>query len=48
MRGEEIHMERVELVRDCEAVQIPFGHSVTLEKGTDVVITQSLGGSYTV
>ena len=41
-------MERVELVRDCEAVQIPFGHTVTLEKGTEVVITQSLGGSYTV
>ena len=41
-------MERVELVRDCEAVQVPFGHTVTLEKGTEVVITQSLGGSYTV
>jgi len=41
-------MERVELVRECEAVQIPFGHPVTLEKGTEVVITQSLGGSYTV
>jgi len=41
-------MERIELARDCEAVQIPFGHTVTLEKGTDVVITQSLGGSYTV
>src|SRR5206468_1195202 len=48
MPREEIHMERVELVRDCEAVQIPFGHSVTLEKGTEVTITQSLGGSYTV
>src|SRR5213080_4492758 len=43
-----VHMERIELARDCEAVQIPFGHTVTLEKGTDVVITQSLGGSYTV
>jgi probable FeS assembly SUF system protein SufT len=41
-------MERIELVRDCEAVQIPAGHPVTLEKGTDVFITQSLGGSYTV
>ena len=41
-------MERVELVRDCEAVQIPFGHPVTLEKGTEVTITQSLGGAYTV
>ena len=31
-----------------EAIQIPGGHTVTLEKGWDVVITQSLGGTYTV
>src|SRR5713226_1730417 len=41
-------MERVELTRDCEAVQIPAGHKVTLEKGWEVIITQSLGGTYTV
>jgi probable FeS assembly SUF system protein SufT len=41
-------MERVELTREVEAIQIPGGHTVTLEKGWDVVITQSLGGSYTV
>ncbi len=41
-------MERIELSRDVEAVQIPAGHSVTLEKGTVVFITQSLGGSYTL
>lgn len=41
-------MERVELSRDCEAVQIPAGHTVTLEKGTEAMITQSLGGSYTL
>jgi probable FeS assembly SUF system protein SufT len=41
-------MERVELTRDCEAVQIPGGHVVTLEKGWEVLLTQSLGGSYTV
>ncbi len=41
-------MERVELARDCEAVQIPAGHTVTLEKGWEVVVTQSLGGTYTV
>src|SRR2546425_11721477 len=41
-------MERTELTRDVEAIQIPGGHTVTLEKGWDVVITQSLGGSYTV
>jgi probable FeS assembly SUF system protein SufT len=41
-------MERVELTRDVEAVQIPAGHPLTLEKGTEVYITQSLGGTYTV
>ena len=38
----------VELARDCEAVQIPHGNSLTLPKGTPVDITQMLGGSYTV
>jgi len=41
-------MERIELTRDVDAIQIPGGHSVTLEKGWEVMITQSLGGSYTV
>jgi len=41
-------MERVELTRDCEAIQVPGGHVVTLEKGWEVFITQSLGGSHTV
>jgi probable FeS assembly SUF system protein SufT len=41
-------MESVELTRDCEAVQIPIGTSVTLEKGTEVYVMQSLGGSYTI
>src|SRR5439155_669585 len=41
-------MEQAELTRDIEAIQVPGGHTVTLEKGWDVVITQSLGGSYTV
>ncbi len=41
-------MERVELSRDCEGVQIPAGISVRLEKGTEGFITQSLGGSYTL
>lgn len=40
--------EQVELSRDCEAVQIPAGYSVTLPKGTVAIITQSLGGSYTL
>jgi probable FeS assembly SUF system protein SufT len=38
----------VELKRDCAAVQIPAGHTVTLPAGTSVSITQTLGGSYTV
>jgi probable FeS assembly SUF system protein SufT len=38
----------VELTRDCEAVAIPQGHTVTLPKGVAVDITQTLGGSYTV
>jgi probable FeS assembly SUF system protein SufT len=41
-------MERVELTRDCEAVQIPAGHRTTLEKGIEVFITQSLGGTFTL
>jgi probable FeS assembly SUF system protein SufT len=38
----------VELTRDCEAVQIPAGHAVTLPAGTSVDITQTLGGTFTV
>jgi probable FeS assembly SUF system protein SufT len=41
-------MERVELTRDVEAIQIPAGHPVVLEKGTEAFITQSLGGTYTL
>src|SRR5271155_2423241 len=41
-------MDRVLLTRDCEAIQIPAGTRATLEKGCEVFITQSLGGTYTV
>ena len=41
-------MERVELTRECEGVQVPAGTKMTLEKGLEVFITQSLGGTYTV
>ena len=41
-------METIKLTRDCDAVQIPDGNTVTIEKGTPVDITQTLGGSYTV
>ncbi len=36
------------LARDCEAVLIPAGETVALPKDTTVVISQVLGGSYTV
>lgn len=38
----------VALVRDCPATEIPSGFPHILSAGTPVVITQSLGGSYTV
>lgn len=38
----------VSLSRDCNAVQIPAGNTVTLPAGTEVDITQRLGGSFTV
>jgi len=36
------------LRRDVEAAMIPIGSKVTLQAGEQAVITQSLGGSYTV
>ena len=36
------------LSRDCEAIQIPSGQKTTIPVGTQGVITQSLGGSYTI
>ena len=36
------------LQRNCEAVLIPAGTKVTLQAGEPVIITQALGGSYTV
>ena len=38
----------IQLTRDCDAVEIPAGHPVTLPVGTQVDITQTLGGTYTV
>ncbi len=36
------------LSRAVEAIQIPSGQKLTLESGTKGVITQTLGGSYTI
>lgn len=38
----------VQLTRDCTATEIPNGDVRVLSAGTPVVITQCLGGSYTV
>src|ERR1700716_3259685 len=34
--------------RDFEAIQIPSGNKTTIPAGTTGVITQTLGGSYTI
>ena len=36
------------LIRDCAATLIPAGDVVVLESGTEVTVTQALGGSVTV
>ena len=38
----------ITLERDCEAILIPVGTALDLPEGTVVLVTQSLGGSYTV
>jgi len=40
--------EPITLSRDCEAIQIPSGAKMVLQAGTIVMITQSLGDTYTV
>ena len=40
--------EELELTREVEAIQIPSGDSITLPAGLKVIVTQSLGGTYTV
>ncbi len=40
--------EEVTLTREVDAIQIPSGDTITLPEGTPVVITQTLGGTYTV
>ena len=40
--------EPVTLTRDVQATIVPVGMAVTLQKGEQAYITQSLGGSYTV
>lgn len=40
--------ETIALRRDCEAIQIPSGVRAILPAGMEVVVTQSLGDTYTV
>ncbi len=40
--------ESIELTRDVEATVVPVGDRVTLLKGEEATITQSLGGTYTI
>lgn len=40
--------EVVYLTRDCYALMVPSGAKIMLHEGSEVVITQSLGHSYTV
>jgi probable FeS assembly SUF system protein SufT len=40
--------EPIKLTRECQVVAVPAGHTLMLPEGTEVMITQSLGGSYTL
>jgi probable FeS assembly SUF system protein SufT len=40
--------EEVVLERDVEVTAIPYGDRISLQKGHPVIITQALGGSYTL
>lgn len=40
--------QEITLKRDCDAIQIPSGTILVLPAGTQVIVTQSLGGTYTV
>ena len=45
--GLELHTP-IDLTRDCQATLIPGGQKMTLSQGDSVVVTQALGGSFTV
>lgn len=40
--------QEIIIKRDCDAIQIPSGTTLVLPAGTQVIVTQSLGGTYTV
>ena len=43
-----MEQREITLTRDCQVVLIPSGEEATLTAGSPVIITQSLGGTYTV
>lgn len=40
--------KNIKLKRNVEVILVPFGSLVTLPQGTEVTITQALGGTYTI
>ena len=44
----EDHTGTKTLTRDCEAIRIPSGETFNIAAGTRVVVTQALGGSFTI
>ena len=42
------HQSSVTTTRDVEVTRIPSGERITLVTGTEVLITQALGGSFTI
>jgi probable FeS assembly SUF system protein SufT len=40
--------QRIQLLRAVDAIRIPSGEKVLLDAGREVIVTQALGGSYTV
>jgi len=43
-----MEQREITLTRDCKVILIPSGEEATLSVGSPVIITQSLGGTYTV
>jgi len=45
---QDIERKMVQLQRNCDAILIPVGTKITIPEGTQVMITQALGGSFTI
>jgi probable FeS assembly SUF system protein SufT len=43
-----LKQDTIEITRECEAMLIPSGIKITVQKGSLVMITQALGNSYTI